>query len=620
MNNNGERINKYNEVLIKYLNDLVKGLEPDNELNKELIESVTANFKKQLLEVNLDIADEGVKTLLNNALKEYIKILKYHFDHSDIHKIDLSHSNNYNINYEVSQVTNNLVNAANNINKIPEYINLVNRVKATLVGYFVQTFPNVEDVEGISEKIVKDCIISCLNNLSASKIDEFNTNTLPTLISLGDAIDYVKEITQEDIEEANLKINDERDAFIYENMDVEIKEGFENGIVTLSVTDSMGKTILYEGREAMEKLVSYNQLFEASRPGKKADISKWEHLLEKMYEEDALEEQRRINNPVEVPADNIMVNHIDDANNIHINNPIPVEDTTTNMNSNDVSDLDIANTTNYEETNVPSEVAPPTVNIVADNNNNNNPSVNVTKFNNNLIKNIASNPIYDSNYNIPSSSGMSDADVILSKNRIPLEQEPVDNIMDTSSNHNEQMIKNFLSNYDIDVDNNNSSLTSTNKFITIDNSNGVESTNNTAPTTNNFKNDFFNATRKVDVVEEKVESKKDAEIQEIKSIMGIREEDNINDKDIYSGSFSFVPNFDNPNQERDDFIKKATGIDIEEDIDNQGSLYLKVTEPTGREQIYTGKEAINMIRNYNRTYLDANPGKRVDTSLIDRFE
>ena len=123
MNNNGERINKYNEVLIKYLNDLVKGLEPDNELNKELIESVTANFKKQLLEVNLDIADEGVKTLLNNALKEYIKILKYHFDHSDIHKIDISHSNNYNINYEVSQVTNNLVNAASNINKIPEYIN-----------------------------------------------------------------------------------------------------------------------------------------------------------------------------------------------------------------------------------------------------------------------------------------------------------------------------------------------------------------------------------------------------------------------------------------------------------------------------------------------------------------
>ncbi|MBE6151205.1 MAG: hypothetical protein E7162_05280 [Firmicutes bacterium] len=619
MNNNGERINKYNEVLIKYLNDLVTGLEPSNELNSELIESVTNNFKKQLSEVNLDIADDGVKTLLSNALKEYIKILKYHFDHSDIHKIDISHSNNYNINYEVSQVTNNLVNAANNINKIPEYINLVNRIKATLVGYFVQTFPNVEDVEGVSERIVKDCIISCLNNLSTSKIDEFNTNTLPTLISLGDAIDYVKEITQEDIEEANLKINDERDAFIYENMDVEIKEGFENGVVTLSVTDSMGKTTLYEGREAMEKLVSYNQLFEASRPGKKADISKWEHLLEKMYEEDALDEQRRANNPVEVPVDDGMVNNMDDTNSFPIDNTIPVEDTTTNINSNNASDLDIANTTNYEETNVPSEVAPPTVDIVVDDSNNNNSSVNVTKFNNNLIKDIASNPIYDSSYNIPSSSGMSEADTILSKNSIPLEQEPVNNTIDTSSNQNEQMIKNFLSNYDIDVDNNNNP-TSTNKFITVDNSNEVESNINTPPTTNNFANDFLNATRKVDVVEEKVESKKDAEIQEIKSIMGIREENNVNDKEIYNGSFSFVPNFDNPNQERDDFIKRATGIDIEEDIDNQGSLYLKVTEPTGREQIYTGKEAINMIRNYNRTYLDANPGKKVDTSLIDRFE
>lgn len=619
MNNNGERINKYNEVLIKYLNDLVKGLEPDNELNKELIESVTANFKKQLLEVNLDIADEGVKTLLNNALKEYIKILKYHFDHSDIHKIDLSHSNNYNINYEVSQVTNNLVNAANNINKIPEYINLVNRVKTTLVGYFVQTFPNVEDVQDVAERIVKDCIISCLNNLSASKIDEFNTNTLPTLISLGDSIDYVEEITQKDIEEANLKINDERDAFIYENMDVEIKEGFENGVVTLSVTDSMGKTTLYEGREAMEKLVSYNQLFEASRPGKRADISKWEHLLIKMYEEDALEEQRRANNPVEVPVDgNIENSNMNEMNNVPINNPMPVDDTTTNMNTNttnnNVSDLDIANTTNYEETNIPSEVAPPSVDIIVDNNNNNT-SVNVHKFNNNLIKDIASNPIYDSSYNIPSSSGMSDAEIVLSKNNIPLEQEPVD----TNSNQNEQMIKNFLSNYDINVDNNNNNNNnSTNKFITVDDTDKVEPT--PPPITNNFANDFLNATRKVDVVEEKVESKKDAEIQEIKSIMGIREENNINDKEIYNGSFSFVPNFDNPNQDRDDFIKRATGIDIEEDVDNQGSLYLKVTEPTGREQVYTGKEAINMIKNYNRTYLDANPGKKVDTSLIDRFD
>ena len=37
----------------------------------------------------LDIAENGVKTLLTNTFNEYIKILKYHFDHSDIKRIDI---------------------------------------------------------------------------------------------------------------------------------------------------------------------------------------------------------------------------------------------------------------------------------------------------------------------------------------------------------------------------------------------------------------------------------------------------------------------------------------------------------------------------------------------------
>ena len=82
---------------------------------------------------------------------------------------------------------------------------------------------------------------------------------------------------------------------------------------------------------------------------------------------------------------------MNEMNNVPINNPMPVDDTTTNMNTNttnnNVSDLDIANTTTYEETNVPSEVAPPSVDIIVDNNTNT--SVNVHKFNNNLIKDIA---------------------------------------------------------------------------------------------------------------------------------------------------------------------------------------------------------------------------------------
>ena len=102
---------------------------------------------------------------------------------------------------------------------------------------------------------------------------------MPNLIAIGESIIYVKPITQEDVQAFKAQSNEEGDAFIYQTMDVEIKEGFENGIVTLDVTDSMGNTIKYRGREAMDKLLSYNQLFEASSPGRKADISKWEHLL-----------------------------------------------------------------------------------------------------------------------------------------------------------------------------------------------------------------------------------------------------------------------------------------------------------------------------------------------------
>ena len=73
----------------------------------------------------------------------------------------------------------------------------------------------------------------------------------------------------------------------------------------------------------------------------------------------------------------------------------------------------------------------------------------------------------------------------------------------------------------------------------------------------------------------------------------------------------------NPNYDRDQFIKQTTGIEIQEDVDHQGNLFLRVIEPSGREVIYTGKDAIRMIKNYNQTYLDANPDKTVDTSLID---
>ena len=106
----------------------------------------------------------------------------------------------------------------------------------------------------------------------------------------------------------------------------------------------------------------------------------------------------------------------------------------------------------------------------------------------------------------------------------------------------------------------------------------------------------------------------DEDLTKVKNMMGM------NDTSSFSGSFSFLPEYDNPNEDRDEFIKKTTGIEIDEDTDHKGELYLKVVEPSGREQIYTGKEAVNMIKNFNKAYLDANPGKKVDTTLIDNFK
>lgn len=603
MNNNGERINKYNEILIKFLNDLVNGINPSNELMVNLINDVTANFSKQLATEELDIADNGVKTLLTNAFNEYIKILKYHFDHSDIHRIDPSHENNEDINAEVNQVTSNLTNAVNNMNKLPEYQKLVNSIRDTLINYFVQTFPNKENVSNISEKIIMDCIVSCFNSLSASKIEEFYTNTLPNLISTGDDIVYVRQITQEEIEAINLQVNDERDAFIYETMDVEIKEGFENGVVTLDVTDAMGKTIRYEGREAMEKLVSYNQLFEASRPGKKADISKWEHLLEKMYEEDAREESNP--NPVEVN-----INNNNDTNNTDndtsINNN-PVDFNINNMDNSNTFD-NLVNTQANTSSSMVNVL--PTNEEEEDNNENNDINDLLSKMNNTMDESNESNT-FNPNSDLITPSNEIDS----VNNDMNMNNNSVSNLTESNTpvNNNEQVIKDFLSNHEASVD----TAPTIPINISSDGTNTNEVVNNNLAS--NALNSMINATQQVDNndIEETADEK---EMHEIKSMVGIKEDPKPRNNDMYSSSFSFVPNFDNPNQERDDFIKKATGILIEEDVDNQGDLYLKVTEPTGREQIYTGKEAVNMIKNYNRTYLDANPGKKVDTSLIDKFE
>ena len=615
MNNNGERINKYNETLIGFLNNLVNSLNPSNEVMTGLINDVTINFKKQLNDAGLDIADNGIKTLLTNAFNEYIKIIKYHFDHSDIHRIDVNHAENEDINSEVNTVTNNLTNAVNDMNKLDSYLALVNSIKTTLINYFSQTFPNKENVGSVSEEIVNNCIISFFTGVGASKAEEFYTITLPTLISLTSEIVYVKPITEEDIEAIKLQVNDERDAFIYETMDIEIKEGFENGVVTLEVTDAMGNTTLYEGREAMEKLVSYNQLFEASRPGKIADISKWEHLLQAMYEEDA----KAASNPVEVSVDNgmndtsnIVDNNIDN-NNSNIANDLVAPQSDVNpfegvVNS-QVNDNPVILPTNVsDEDNSNSEVDDllSKMNSTMDNDTTSfDPMKAVNPDDNGSI--VVENEINDNNIN--------NVNVVTTNT---FNNDKNNNTVNNTVNNNEQVIQNFLQQHEAGGDtttipiNVNSDGTNTN---VIEENNNIN--NDMSNLASNALNSMINATAKHPNYEEEEVNE---ELNEIKNMIGLKEDVKTSSDEIYGSNFSFLPRFTNPNQDRNDFIKKATGITIEEDIDHRGELYLKVIEPTGREQIFTGKEAVNMIRNYNRTYLDANPNKKVDTSLIDKFD
>ena len=139
--------------------------------------------------------------------------------------------------------------------------------------------------------------------------------------------------------------------------------------------------------------------------------------------------------------------------------------------------------------------------------------------------------------------------------------------------------------------------------------------NNFESNSNNSNNNINNNFKSFNDTEEVTHSD---DLKQIRSMMGI-EDDTVSNL-RFGNDFSFVPQFSNPNEERDAFINKITGIVLEEDVDNKGLLYLKITEPTGREEIYTGKHAVEMIKNFNKAYLDANPGKEVDTSLIDNFK
>lgn len=595
--NNGESIKKYNDILIKYLNDLVNSIE-NIELNNMLFEDIANRLRTQISEYNLEIAANGVKTMMGNAFKEYSNILKKHFDSSDIHRIDISHSNDENLSLEMNQITNNLANAVTNINKIPEYYNLVNSIKSTLVGFFNQTYPNYKDVEFEIEQILNDVINGSFSTYTSEKIVSFTKDILPELYTIGDSLIY--EQTVKENQNTGISILDERDAFISETMELDIHEDIENGLVTLTMTDSLGHTTKLVGKAAMEKLDSYNKLFESSRPGKIVDTSHWPtSIIEapnsfNQPNNDFYDVSKKNNIPLNEnvqdsgnddirnklldtqPINNITNNPVDDFNNLTM--PTPNIENNTNMIDNLGNEFNsVEQQDDFSETIKQPERKETNINPVDEFSQytvNNNLTINTTPEMNEF--NTLTTPSNDFN-------GQGTLDV-------------------TKINKDDSFSTDLYSlSNQFNIDN---SLTGN---LTSNDNNSVSSENNISPEFNNINN-YTN----LDNIDEP-NSDNEQDLKEVKKMMGIENR-------MAEDSFSFLMNFDNPNQERDDFIKKATGILIEEDTDNQGQLYLKVTEPTGREQIYTGKEAIRMIKNFNKIYIDANPDKKVDTSLIDNFK
>lgn len=574
--NNGESIKKYNDLLIGYLNQLVNSID-NNTANDTFFTDIAAKLKNHLVMYNMDIAEQGVKTMMVNAFKQYSSILKKHFDSSNIHRINLPPEDT-NLTNEMNTVTANLSNAVTNMNKIPEYLVLIDTVKSTLKGYFSQNYESYKDLEFEIEQILNEVIVGAFTTFTTTKIDDFTRMILPDLYALADSITYDSVNSSMD-EDGN--VNEERDQFIRDTMDIDIEESFENGRVVLKVYDSDGKTQVYYSTEAMEKLTSYNQLFESSRPGKKADTSNWAYDV-------SLNPTLANNNTVESNT-NMAFETVEQAPQqdlVEQNVSTPVDMNTTN----DLSTLN-APTNDSNEALIKDFLANQNTNTSNDDFSNLTNAVNQPNNNNdfNELTNVLNNDVSNTttSYNNNNNDEFNNLD------------SAVNNQVDTFTNlDSPSSIVNFFNN----------DMTSNSNY-----NDGVVFGDLTAPTQNN--NDTNIIVNGKDNNSLNNNSELDEDLTQVRHMMGID-----NNSSSFGGSFSFLPEYNNPNEERDAFIKKTTGIEIDEDTDHKGELYLKVVEPTGREQIYTGKEAVNMIKNFNKAFLDANPGKKVDTTLIDNFK
>ena len=569
MNNKGESITKYNDLLIGYLNDLVNSVEQDTEYKTRTFEDVANRLRQQLSVYNINFSDDTIKLIMTQAFKAYADILKKHFDSSNIHRIDLNHVEDTSLTDEMNTVTSNLTNAVNNMNKISDYPVLIKKIKDSMVYHFRQNSPNYQNFEFEVEQILNDVVVGAINTFTSRKIEDFSRDTLPDLYKVCDEL--TRELNASNVSnEVDENVNEERDQFISDTMDIEIHEGFENGKVTLTVIDQMGNQQLYVGQEAMEKLTSYNQLFESSRPGKKADTSHWPKMDEVSNEQNNVPSNNFINNQVS----------LNDVNTVNNLNQVPNNNDLVNNQNNTPSQQPVVDEKNGNEQLIRNFLSKYNDDKnIANQNNSSNDLINSANINSdiNTINQEQQNKTIEltdqfNNLTIPVNGNQTDNNT---PNNVESNATPILNLTDGFNNLT-------ATNNEPAPNNNDNGLEQFNNML--NNTSNTDVANTISPTTNNFntvneQNSFVNN----------------------------------------GNGFSFLPNFDNPNAARDEFIKSSTGIILEEDKDNRDNLYLKVTEPSGREVIYTGKEAVRMIKNYNKVYLDANPGGRVDTSLIDSF-
>lgn len=496
----GNIITNFNNLLIKYLNDLVNKVEANDDDKARALQDFTTTINSELTKYNLSFSNEAINSILKQAFSAYASILRTHFDGNNIHRIDVNHPINDELNFEVNEVINNLINAINNINNTPEYSNLIKKIKDSIIYQLRLNNTSYNNYSSNVEIFLNETITKTFNSYLKPQTQDFFENVLPTFYKYSSDLTHTSEVIQEwtQIIVDNSNVNAERDAFINQMMEIEIHESVENGVLVLTVIDQMGQEQKYYGQDAMDKLTSYNQLFESSRPGKKVDTSFWPPIVEEKSK------------PVEQPALVETITTDQPANN---DVPTPID----SANPQDLNSQELSPTIDKQ---IPNE------------------DTNQDDSSEDFIKKILA----------------------------------MDDVK------NERPVYNFNGHIESNEDNQFNQLETT---VTNSDTNGEG-------------------------------------FDKLQNILGNNEDTNNNS--LMNSQSSFIPNYDNPNAERDNFIKLSTGIMIEEDKDTKGRLFLRVTEPSGREIIYTGKEAVTMINNYNKVYLDANPGKKVDTTLIDNYK